>query len=83
MKRSHVRAQIRAHELAATRAGTPAKREQHVRAIAHYRRTFKIPEPISFGRDPVCHRQTEAQRAEENYRTGRGPNPTNGKYRNN
>ena len=81
MTKNQARRQIRAHELAIARAKTPAKREQHARAIAHYRKTFNLPTPISFGRDNP--NIVMAQRAEEDYRTGRGPNPTNGKYRNN
>lgn len=78
MTKNQARRQIAAHELAAER--NPLKRDQHLASAAYLRRQFKLPEPISFGRDhPFL---TEAQRAEEDYRTGRGPNPATGKFRN-
>jgi hypothetical protein len=50
MKRTQVRAQIRAHELAAAR--NPIKRQQHQRSIAWYRKRYGLPTPPTFGRDP-------------------------------
>jgi thiamine biosynthesis protein ThiC len=72
-------AAIAAHQAAIDRGSSKAA--QHEKSIAYYRRKFDIEPPISFGRhNPEL---VMAQRAEEDYRTGRGPNPINGKFRNN
>ena len=54
MTKAQARQQIRAHENSAERARTRKdfkKAAQHEAAIAHYRKTFKFPKPVSFGRD--------------------------------
>lgn len=53
---------INAHELAASR--NPAKAEQHLLAAKLLRQENGISEPVSFGRDPINHRQTGHNRAD-------------------
>jgi len=64
MTREQVLQAIAAHERAAERAKTPAKRMQHIRAIEHYRKTYGLPEPVTFGRDEMMYRRQAIQRAE-------------------
>ena len=71
MTKDQARRAIRAHERAGMRAKTDRKRQQHEKAIAHYRLTFDIPTPVSFGRDNP--RMAEAQRAMHDHIKGVTP----------
>lgn len=64
MTREQAEQAIAAHERAAARTKTAAKRLQHLKAIEHYREEFNIKPAVSFGRDETMYHRQHMQRLE-------------------